>query len=114
MPREHSEFIDIVRARNALLGAAGLRGVIMGQGCSVEARDIFDRCVYALAEFRTAHLAIVARYIIAPQNQKMKRSNRSLSDAAGGKGTGGTALMQFLKPIRNATLAAKTSSLSAT
>ena len=44
-------------------------------------------------------MTIVADYIMA--QQKRPTDKKTLGDAAGGKGTGGTELMTFLKPLRD-------------
>ena len=44
-------------------------------------------------------MSIVAEYIIAQQKKGVNKEN--LEGSAGGKGTGGTDLMSFLKPIRD-------------
>ena len=63
-----------------------------------ELRNVYDDCVLDLQRFRTAHIALVADYIIAQQKTS---GDRGLEGSAGGKGTGGTDLMKFLKPIRD-------------
>jgi hypothetical protein len=65
----------------------------------LELRDSYDACVRALQAFRTGHISIVADYIVAQQTKGVKKDK--LEGSAGGKGTGGTDLMQFLKPIRD-------------
>jgi hypothetical protein len=59
--------------------------------------DCYDNCVSNLQKFRTEHISLVAEYIMAQQ----KKDVNGLSNSAGGKGTGGTELMNFLKPIRD-------------
>lgn len=61
--------------------------------------DAYDSCLKNLSKFRTVHIAIVAEYIIAQQRHGYDK--QSLEGNAGGKGTGGTDLMNFLKPIRD-------------
>lgn len=62
-------------------------------------RDAYDDCVQQLRKFRTGHIALVAEYIIAQQRKGVSKD--ALEGSAGGKGTGGTDLMNFLKPIRD-------------
>ena len=67
-------------------------------GALVEA---FNVCVSILAEFRSEHMAIVGSFIMGPQTRSAK--GKGMSGNAGGKGTGGTDLMTFLRPLRDAT-----------
>jgi len=65
----------------------------------------YDECVANLTAFRTSHISIVAEYVMAQQkldpNQKVNALKGGIEQSAGGKGTGGTDLMTFLKPIRD-------------
>jgi hypothetical protein len=61
--------------------------------------DAYDSCLKNLSKFRTIHISIVAEYILAQQRQGYDK--QSIEGNAGGKGTGGTDLMNFLKPIRD-------------
>ena len=63
-----------------------------------ELRCAYDNCVTNLQNFRTGHISLVAEYIIA---QQKRGDGEKLEGSAGGKGTGGTDLMNFLKPIRD-------------
>lgn len=63
-------------------------------------RDTYDAAVKALQGFRSGHINIVAEYIIAQQRHSLPKGG-SLEGSAGGRGTGGTELMSFLKPIRD-------------
>lgn len=60
----------------------------------------YDECLKNMATFRGAHMKIVAEYIIAQQKHGVPSKN-TIGATAGGKGTGGTDLMKFLKPIRD-------------
>ena len=61
----------------------------------------YDECIAKLSTFRTTHIALVAEYIMSQQTGKSHKSADNLESSAGGKGTGGTDLMNFLKPIRD-------------
>lgn len=61
--------------------------------------DVYDECVKFVERFRTEHIAIVAEYVMA--QQKAVNQKNGIANNAGGKGTGGTDLMEFLKPIRD-------------
>jgi indoleamine 2,3-dioxygenase len=61
-------------------------------------RDSYDLAVAYMQRFRGGHIALVAEYIMAQQKQAIPKGG--LESTAGGKGTGGTDLMNFLKPLR--------------
>jgi len=61
----------------------------------------FDECIRALTEFRSSHMAIVGEFILGPQARLARAGD--LAATAGGKGTGGTDLMTFLRPLRDET-----------
>lgn len=62
-------------------------------------RDAYDDAMKALQGFRSGHINIVAEYIVAQQRHSVHKG--TLEGSAGGRGTGGTELMSFLKPIRD-------------
>ena len=64
-----------------------------------ELRDAYDACISGLQAFRTGHISLVAEYIMAQQRKDGLKGG--IEGTAGGKGTGGTDLMKFLKPIRD-------------
>ena len=66
----------------------------------VELREAYDSCIEGLKNFRTGHISLVAEYIMA-QQRKEGTVKGGIEGTAGGKGTGGTDLMKFLKPIRD-------------
>lgn len=59
----------------------------------------YDECLKNMAAFRGSHMKLVAEYIIAQQKNGTPSKN-TIGATAGGKGTGGTDLMKFLRPIR--------------
>ncbi len=86
-------------------------------------RDAFEAATRALAEFRGKHLQMVTRYIIIPSRQPNGNTGVNLATASSklkvspslpegmhtGReltGTGGTALLPFLKQSRDETLQA--------
>lgn len=115
MPAAHRQFLEHVE-----LGGASIRTLALLPGDAPEQerlRAAFGAAVDAMTEFRNKHLEIVARYIIIPSRRPPpSRSNLhvGLAGAAVGgpgdekargelTGTGGTALLPFLKQVRDET-----------
>ncbi|KAK4195353.1 Indoleamine 2,3-dioxygenase [Triangularia verruculosa] len=84
-----------------------------------ELREAFTTATKALAEFRNKHLQIVTRYIVIPSRKENKRKGNNLAMASSRlpendqktfvgelTGTGGTALLPFLKQSRDETFRA--------
>jgi indoleamine 2,3-dioxygenase len=65
----------------------------------IDLRDNYDRCIEYLKQFRSTHIALVTEYIMSQQIKGMM--SKKFENSAGGKGTGGTDLMSFLKPVRD-------------
>ena len=123
MPADHRAFLADMEARPSIAAFCAKHG----DGDAANGlKAAFNAVVDALATFRTAHIGIVARYIIAQQRaaarggaasgaemdkaaQAMqsaiqgKGKEKGLGGHAGGKGTGGTGIMTFLKPTRDET-----------
>ena len=130
MPGPHREFLEYVGG----LHPGGMRGVLekgKGEGRMKEegeCRVAFTAATEALAAFRGKHLQMVARYIIIPSRQAANDLKRRKGDLdmpvnlatassvkmegveRGAKveltGTGGTALLPFLKESRDETVRA--------
>lgn len=85
-------------------------------------RESFNSCILGIKRFRNGHMKLVSDYIIKQHkggavagDEKLednkvvhdessgvaKGIKKSFENSAGGKGTGGTDLMTFLKPIRD-------------
>ena len=81
---------------------SNIRSYIL-QTTDVSLKSVYNECVDLMKKFRVKHMSLVADYIIAQQQRESpadsgKKSQR-LHKSAGGKGTGGTDLLNFLKPI---------------
>jgi indoleamine 2,3-dioxygenase len=65
----------------------------------------YNACLAALVAFRNVHLQVVSRYIVLhSQDQKSTKISRTSADLPKSpKGTGGTALMPFLRQVRDET-----------
>ncbi len=131
MPERHRSFLEEVAAQfpgGMKKGVSELvaREVGDGDGLGAEVaavRDAFEAATRALAEFRGKHLQMVTRYIIIPSRQPNVSSGVNLATASSKSkvpsslpdgmhtgreltGTGGTALLPFLKQSRDETLQA--------
>ncbi|NXD27599.1 I23O2 dioxygenase, partial [Spelaeornis formosus] len=98
MPPPHRAFVQAIRSASSLrqhvlaTGDAGLRGA-------------FNRCVSALAAFRSRHIAIVTKYIAtaAAKARARRAAPAKPPSALETKGTGGSHIFSFLKSIRDST-----------
>ncbi|KAM7028640.1 indoleamine 2,3-dioxygenase 2-like isoform 5-T5 [Acridotheres tristis] len=106
MPPAHRAFVQELRA------AVSVRQCVLAAG-DARLRAAFNRCVCALTDFRSQHIAIVTKYIaIAATKARARRAEPSASagPSAGkppaaleAKGTGGSQIFSFLKSIRDST-----------
>ncbi|XP_014438133.1 indoleamine 2,3-dioxygenase 2 isoform X2 [Tupaia chinensis] len=101
MPPSHKAFIEEVRA------APALRDFILSSGHD-HFLAAYNRCLEVLVELRSYHITIVTKYLItAAARAKGRRLNQppglaELPQAC--RGTGGTAVLTFLKSVRDKTL----------
>ncbi|XP_055972884.1 indoleamine 2,3-dioxygenase 2 isoform X2 [Sorex fumeus] len=101
MPPSHRAFIEEIKL------APSLRDHILASG-NDELLIAYNNCVEALAELRSYHITVVSKYIIiASAKAKSRKSSHSPgSQASEERGTGGTAVLSFLKSVRDKTLEA--------
>ncbi|KAI1404257.1 Indoleamine 2,3-dioxygenase [Hypoxylon fuscum] len=114
MPGPHARFLNDVSA------VANIREFVEARTTSDRELSIaYDACLAMLRAFRDIHIAIVTRYIILPSRENRARSRsrspevvrtrQNLATASKNeqhrkvKGTGGTALIPFLKQARDET-----------
>ncbi|KYK58144.1 hypothetical protein DCS_05157 [Drechmeria coniospora] len=109
MPGPHARFLEDVTK------VANVREYVESHRDDGELCLAYDACLAMLSAFRDKHIAIVARYIIAPsrearaRDRSPKRSRLNLAAPTKGSrdgaqtGTGGTALIPFLKQARDET-----------
>ncbi|XP_068931950.1 indoleamine 2,3-dioxygenase 2 [Petaurus breviceps papuanus] len=100
MPPSHRAFIEEVRS------APSLREYILSsESCLL--RETYNQCVTALAELRSHHINIVAKYVLTGA---VKAKDGDLGHLLGPpqalaeRGTGGTSVFRFLKSVRDTTL----------
>ncbi|TQV96038.1 hypothetical protein V2A60_001189 [Cordyceps javanica] len=111
MPARHADFL------NDCESVANIRAYVESNTDDTKLCLAYDACLAMLSAFRDKHIAIVTRYIINPSREVRARSRspeaaRGLNNIAVAsrkgdgrlqKGTGGTALIPFLKQARDET-----------
>ncbi|KJZ77403.1 hypothetical protein HIM_03127 [Hirsutella minnesotensis 3608] len=114
MPGPHARFLEDVSR------VASIREYVESHQDDRNLCLAYDACLTMLSAFRDKHIAIVTRYIVNPSREArarsksrsrepMTRSRLNLATASknaqdrGQKGTGGTALIPFLKQARDET-----------
>ncbi|XP_074143419.1 indoleamine 2,3-dioxygenase 2 isoform X2 [Sminthopsis crassicaudata] len=100
MPPSHRAFIEEIHS------APSLREYILSSG-SYLLRETYNQCVMALAELRSYHINIVAKYVLTGATKAKDGGLSSLPgppQALEERGTGGTAVFNFLKSVRDTTM----------
>ncbi|KAK5994918.1 Indoleamine 2,3-dioxygenase [Cladobotryum mycophilum] len=113
MPGPHAQFLEDVTQ------VANIREYVETHTDDRQLCIAYDACLAMLSSFRDKHIAIVARYIITPSRQVRARSRSRSPEATRQRlnlavasrktqvknqtGTGGTALIPFLKQARDET-----------
>lgn len=115
MPGAHAQFLEDVSR------VANIREYVEDHKEDRQLCLAYDACLAMLSNFRDKHIAIVARYIITPSRQARARSRsrspettrqrlnlavasrKTQNQGQSQKGTGGTALIPFLKQARDET-----------
>lgn len=113
MPAPHRQFLQDVERMGSIRNLAGVPGYEPEQ---LRLREAFQTATNTLTDFRNKHLEIVTRYIIIPSRRApLEKSDLQvgLANTETGKplgrvkeeltGTGGTALLPFLKHVRDET-----------
>lgn len=100
MPPSHKAFLEDLHL------APSLRDYIMASGPG-GCWAAYNQCVEALVELRSYHINMVARYIISAATKARSRMPTRVSlHAMEDRGTGGTAVLSFLKSVREKTMEA--------
>jgi indoleamine 2,3-dioxygenase len=114
MPGKHREFLDEVAK------LPSIRTFVDANPAHEELRRAFDDCLKELRLWRGKHIAVVSKYVIRPARLAAAKSevvveaeqvNEERSDGLGGmgteggdiQGTGGSALIPFLRQTRDET-----------
>ena len=100
MPPSHKAFLEDLHS------APSLRDYVLASGPG-SCLTAYNQCVEALVELRSYHINVVARYIISAAAKARSRMPTRLSaDVSEDRGTGGTAVLSFLKSVRDKTVEA--------
>lgn len=105
MPRKHRKFLEHLSL------VSNIRDYVLKQKGNKKLTLAYDACLAMLKSFRDKHIQIVTRYVILQANKrsssaKSQALRSGLSKTQGQKeqkGTGGTALIPFLKQCRDET-----------
>ncbi|PNJ34722.1 IDO2 isoform 1 [Pongo abelii] len=100
MPPSHKAFIEDIHS------APSLRDYVLSSGQD-HLLTAYNQCVQALAELRSYHITMVTKYLITAAAKAKHRKPNHLPgppQALKDRGTGGTAVMSFLKSVRDKTL----------
>ncbi|KFY58402.1 hypothetical protein V496_06159 [Pseudogymnoascus sp. VKM F-4515 (FW-2607)] len=113
MPGAHRRFLAEVSL------CANIRDFVESRKADTALTEAYDSCLARLQNFRDKHIAIVARYVVMKSREtppwtrdesNKHRQNLALSSSSNNqdgkklRGTGGTALMPFLKQARDETV----------
>ncbi|XP_020038076.2 indoleamine 2,3-dioxygenase 2 isoform X1 [Castor canadensis] len=102
MPPSHKAFIEEIHS------APSLRDHILSSGHG-HCLTAYNQCVEALAELRSYHITVVTKYLITAAAKARSRRPTHLPrppQALEDIGTGGSAILSFLKSVRDKTLEA--------
>jgi len=109
IPTKHREFLRIASK------LPSLRTFVAENQSNADLIQAYDSCMKQLRSWRSKHIAVVSKYIVRParlathgaQNGiSEKKEERSLEDDKGEElqGTGGSALIPFLRQARDETI----------
>ena len=106
MPGAHRDFLLHVSQ------LPSLRSYVEANESDEGLRDAFNDCMKEARAWRGKHIAIVSKYIVQPAREAERLAKGAMPepDALNGdedaalQGTGGSALMPFLRQARDATL----------
>ncbi|XP_005563208.3 indoleamine 2,3-dioxygenase 2 isoform X3 [Macaca fascicularis] len=100
MPPSHKAFIEDIHS------APSLRDYVLSSGQD-HLLTAYNQCVQALVDLRSYHITMVTRYLITAAAKAKRGKPNHLPgppQALEDRGTGGTAVMSFLKSVRDKTL----------
>uniref|UniRef100_A0A8C2URJ3 Indoleamine 2,3-dioxygenase 2 n=1 Tax=Chinchilla lanigera TaxID=34839 RepID=A0A8C2URJ3_CHILA len=102
MPPSHKAFLEEIHS------APSLRDYVLAPG-HARCLEAYNLCLEALVELRSYHITIVTKYLITAAAKARSRRPSHLPEppqALENRGTGGSAVLSFLKSVRDRTLEA--------
>lgn len=116
MPSQHRAFLHDVAQ------LPSLRWYLENQRADEKLMIIYNECLQQLASWRSKHIAVVTTHIIMPSRKLVPELQKpkpeevkqvlSVTDESQLRGTGGSALIPFLKQARQETLEAGRAAIS--
>ena len=105
MPAPHRSFLAHVES------ISNIRAYASSSTAAPEVKEAYNAAVDELSKLRDIHIQIVARYIISPSRRQGATKNAGMNLAVAStngttemlQGTGGTALLPFLRQSRDET-----------
>ena len=111
MPGKHREFLQAVSKLPTI------RSFVRKNMSDEALSSAYDDCIKQLRQWRSSHIAVVSKYIIrparllqaakdnvSPQAEDAASPSFEATDGENLKGTGGSALIPFLKQTRDETM----------
>ena len=108
MPSEHRKFLTEVGQLPAL------REYVDGRSNNERLRVVYNGCLKALSDWRRRHIGVVTTHIVTPARKQQPNEQQlnaeevtdclSVKDESALKGTGGSALIPFLKQAKQETV----------
>ena len=111
MPSEHRSFLDVVAK------LPSLRDYVDSRPDDQRLVDVYNGCLQQLSNWRSRHIGVVTTHIVSPARNEQPKGKKphpeevteglSVKDESQLKGTGGSALIPFLKQAKQETLDAR-------
>jgi indoleamine 2,3-dioxygenase len=109
MPRKHREFLQLVSK------LPSIRAFVEKNQFNADLSQAYENCMKQLRLWRSKHIAVVSKYIVQParlaahggQNGVTEKKEKEGVEADNGeelRGTGGSALIPFLRQSRDETV----------
>lgn len=108
MPGKHREFLESVST------LPSIRPYVQQNALDSALQDAYNECLKQLRQWRSSHIAVVSKYIVRPARlstdsnqhtavEDIEKASLGSDDANSLQGTGGSALIPFLRQSRDET-----------